>query len=539
MTQRPPIPRRTHPLWRGIFCLLLGCAAWWLVTWWLEPRPLWVRPAVPEHVQAHPLVEGAAGKYVVGYWLQSKFAEHYMNGLVVLDQATGKEVQRTRTDKSVSISSEAPRFRGDSLWRLGNVEEGVALFRWDFTRSNKEEVVKQWPRDWWQGVMHDWSADGSTAMIKVHFSLSPYVALLDWSGWLRPILLSDNRAIDLLWFETWRLPETRDAPPKLDCRWTPHYSRWGEPLRLSGDGHWAAFREYTLDDKVLERLRKSKAQWTGDELTQLVRRSPAGAMVYDTETGRLVHQFPVGKALHYWMNWYGSTLLLEQLQPKAMYDKVEEFPGWRHPINEAYDFASGLAVPVELPLPLRKSTIVPKEINGLLLVSIPSDDRSQLHDYMTLQRQGNALVIRDQWLRRRTSGGIDSLWVSDCCRETWMTRDPKPSLMQTLLEKLPQWDWLDKWLDRLFHAHSLAVMIPSGQHEASLIRRRMLAQSDLLRRHIYLIDQPWHESGRTYGQLECYRVPVVVYSSWWGRVVGLVVVLLVWLIMTRRARRLA
>jgi hypothetical protein len=538
MTQPPPTPRRTHPLWRGFLCLLLGCGAWWLVTWWLEPRPLWVRPAQPEHVQVHPLAEDASGKYVVGYWLHSKSAQEYVDGLVVLDQANGMEVQKLSTNKPVISRSESPRFRGETLWRVGNVDDGIALFRWDFIHNKKEEVVKHWPSTLWQGALHEWSADGSTAVIKVHFSLNPYMALLDWSGWLRPVLLSDNRILDLLWYETWRLPEKRNTSAVMICRWTPHFSRWEEPLRLSGDGRWAAFRECTIDDKVLELLRKTKVQWNGDELTELVRRSPAGALVYDTETGKQVHQFPAHKALHLWGTWYGSIFLLEQFKPKAVYDQEEDFPGFDHPHNEAYDFASGKPVRVQLPFPLEKSVIVTKEINGLLLVSIPeATSQGRLHHYMTLQREGNSLVIRDCWPSYHANSGIDTLWVSPRCREAWVEQDSDPRLLHSLLERLPQWEWLNRWVGRNYESQAHAAMIPSGHNQPSLVRPRLLVQSDMLRHHLYLLVHHWHDGGSTYGNLESYRLPVLVYSSWWSRGMGLVVLLVAWVALTRRARR--
>lgn len=348
------------------------------------------------------------------------------------------------------------------------------------------------------------------------------------------------------WYESYQLAEEAGQPPKLLARWTPEY--WNSWCDVSPDGRWAVFPEPWGDEKLAYVRAKASGRTTfrGKELAELFRSSTRGIRVYDTSTGKFTRHYQDTDPIHPTQGWLDNNLVitsyrfpddaemsLETLREGAANVNLNHYSHTAqmtsHVLRLGNDGAQMLAVPTILKQP--NSSFYS---NGRVLVA------TQLTGAELMVRegeiQGQEVIFKQS---ARFPGHGDPRWVG------WLPGTGQyVALAGSIYYRVhlmlgERWPWLDLVLRSIDPLLSKSGSVVVGEQKDGSVRECRIHQD--------FVDQAWARFSNLYliaksksGSitLNCYAVPLTIYSPWWGHgaalVPFLVLVIVLWIIRHRR-----
>lgn len=299
-TLKPRKPCRTHPIWRGLFCLILGFSAWVGVSRWLQPKSLWSKLVSEQDTIFWPLTEDENGKYLVAWESPSRPGPVLESNpvLAVLDQRTGAVLHSTpHHDQKLPISYFVPRIHQRVIWRVKDAEsptENVLELRsWHFEKDNAEKVVHRWRCPNYIYIHVDWSKNSQVLLIRYHFP--PLLLMLAAEPnimfkWLIYHAQTEG-GFYASWYESWKIPESENGTATMLARWTVPWTRWQEYAELSPDGRYAAVTECLSTESNVIRKLSGQREVHGQQLLRAFTDPPYGTLLFDTATGKQQYHF--------------------------------------------------------------------------------------------------------------------------------------------------------------------------------------------------------------------------------------------------------
>lgn len=254
--------KRRRPIWRAFWCLLLGSLVWWLVAWWLEPKPLW-RVKLQAKETLIPLQE-YPGQHQLLVYREANLQLGDDQSLVLLDLRTGQKLHHLNVKTNIAGSSNLmiPRRHQGHFYRLESNhkdDDGVtkSLVRWNPDGTAQEEILQSWKLSW--NMQVDWPLGSTTILL--HGSW-PWRALFycshpNWFSWLMVqydwhVMLMDMQEKESPYriTQTWQLPTQGQTKPQLLATWQTMPLCTSPPM-LSDDGKWTVALKVNLWSKAV------------------------------------------------------------------------------------------------------------------------------------------------------------------------------------------------------------------------------------------------------------------------------------------------
>lgn len=284
-------PERRLRVRRWFGALLLGLSAWWILGWWLEPRPLWQNEATSVGI----ICEDSSGRWLATSEYKSvsisrNETKSEVVAFSILDTATGQKKYTLLNPEQEPVNTvfrnlQLASFRicGDTLWRCTLTKTGkdycYQLRAWHFTDDDKEHVVLQWNPTTDDPFELHFSENGSPFFIlhtewPWHVGLSTVLAD-HWSGLVQLLALQTDKkwtTAIMPWLRVYQLPTEPGQQIAPMTSWLLPPLRWSKPA-IAGDLSWIAFGDSALP-----------AQWQGSSGQRFSQ--PGGLLLYDVMTGR-------------------------------------------------------------------------------------------------------------------------------------------------------------------------------------------------------------------------------------------------------------
>ncbi len=285
-----------------------------------------------------------------------------------------------------------------------------------------------------------------------------------------------------------------------------------------------------------------------ERLAELSRPSIRGIRVYDTSTGKHTIHLADQAPIHLSHDWLGQLLIVYSPKiPKDTEFSLTSFRDYqsryitavkhRYQVLKVHD---GKVQALETPEILH--TILPPDpnvnafySNGASLVLIQPSGKNRV--VSEVHASGDVAIIK-----RSASfpSNEETRWVA------WLPGTDqylaiKSSVHQRLhLKWGNKWPWLDgllryidPWLSK--KEDVMVVEERDGSYQECLFRQELVGKTTSQFSNLYLLDK----SKQPQFTLNCYAVPVAIYSPWWARGAAILpFVVLIWLMLKRRRQHL-
>ncbi|MFO0811742.1 MAG: hypothetical protein U0796_00890 [Gemmatales bacterium] len=553
-------PRKTHPFWRAFVCLLLGLAAWWGVAWWLEPKPLWRVPLPDKEIQI-PVCELPERQQV----LVSKFKVGPLDssGLVLLDLRTGQllhEIQPVTTLRFDSSIHPRPRWYQGCYYWLSTQGNNLRLWRWQPESGGKEEQVHQWKfhESFCSQVV--WPEGSDTFMLVWNWPWEIMASHLQRDPYLRVMMaccVEEAWSIRNWAMHAWKLPEAGQTQLQQVSRHQASHWEMCKPV-LSDDGRWLAsvrFRDYDRSHARRELSRLGNALVDIAKLEKVLPLARSEIIITPTNAESPIVQHAVeADSLVQDAQWAGPYLFalgwkrkLIKTQPASQLLEQQEHQDVRTTLMEKvhWIFAWDGTTLKPLRLPTRWDPSDWKwHCQSNELVGTSKYAGSGLRSIVVMERYGDMLRVKHMLADFRS----DERGAYHAASQQVVTvHGIEPSNWERQVrgwaEKYP---WLLSMADLLFprNRYETAIYdlisqqcVARWHHQYAMNDIGPITPRELSRLYTasYLGTGPENMLLLT---LNCYAFPIVMWSPWWSKAAGILVVVVLWIVLTRRVRML-
>jgi hypothetical protein len=541
LTSRQP-PRLIR---RGIVCLLLGWLAWWLVYWWIEPKPLWTVPAAGQN-GTNSVFDVDDENQVTLVWEDPQYHnnENKHPVLQVYSLRDGKRLNTLSLGvEETSIASAL--FLFGEVWRKKVLNDQVQEIRcWRWKDAGPEKIVHTCKTPEEYDCTIYWPEHCQHLLIKqsIPWQILPSLLLTQQLGPFGAGVVSCFEP-DYAHFTAYQLMEL-NSTGEPGCRvirsWR-EFQPGNEDWRLSPNGRYLVKlrihdRHPALLHTRLEPLWKERR--TLAEHLKAIGGYRQHIELADALTGKTISSQAVetGSFLDLDGTEMQGDLLLVQckkikeqqtLSGTAFYRFLRNFDQSYDLDNQPLDYVVGHLLYQTTPTGL-KSISLPKAGEDMSIVLQGHNNsvflRSHLYDWighltadrLWIDREEKVLGTRlsagqhhEQHVEWRNEGGPIPNSLYEYSRERpWLYQWIEPFCRQEITAVL-----YDANLEPLWRWHRMEVQVYSGQKG---------------NQYMFLTPYRWVNENRVNTELRCYRLPLVTYSLWWPRVAGLLTTILTW-----------
>ncbi len=523
-----------------IVASLMGMVAWYGLGRWMEPKPLWIKSYSPAQRQYHPTSYDPDRKLLAMF----EYQDHQIYPasledtiLMVVDTRTGATMARLSVGNiriqgiQRHMSSYYPHIAGDRVYRFAlrveNEQEIVELRSWTYQTEQHERIehtwhvdLNTWHAEWNMNEPLEFFIANRWPWIPAYFPLTHQIMGLDQALSLSGLQWRD---VSKVMYESWTIEPKAKALSRwiqadYATTWTTrqpgkfftiagHEGKVYETDTKSGLTQLLPFGETKnyidllhADDRliILKRHQQSKLDVVeGKELT-ISRSSPgAGQVDWSYDEWRPIYDLRQGKLLK-WPPGLETNLLFEDFM-----------------VVDSHDSSRLLYYSDRGQAGLPSIFLLMSLLNGeLKLIATWKNDA--IHYFMLPQFNGqliatvNEIVITPEYLQ-----WIPKMdWIQDII--FWLIPEDRNSVAL-----------IDESTGKVLWRRQDRVIL----NETGILTRM---NRDILLLTHDSIDQATQAPLK---ELECWSLPIVIYSAWWARGTGLIMMALILLAMMKRRSR--
>jgi len=558
--------RNRHPIWRGLLCLVLGLSAWWGVARWLEPKPKWSIDFRNTSSFLVPHADSPDGRYVIANEVLQEGTDRFQpQAIVILDASTGKVLHRLKTEQERALpwvlsSSEwdhEARWRNGMVWRIVPIMHPqqsniMQLTAWNPEGEAKEQIVHSWTTNALTYLRAHWPEESNIIVTEfgtnwlqlqrcIQTYLAPYLAY----RLLNPMIDFSIRS-----FQSWAVPSTSGEGCRCLASWVLPIDAIYQNSAVSPDGKRIAYAMgYILSDKMAYERAKllGLTNPTPEELLNCYVARRRGILIYNTQTGQLEHEIKAGAGVYVGnVHWVGNYLVanfqqvtlpnpvdfhvLEQLcirssRSTATFSQYSQgcliyrigpdgVKLIRHPEGTSFESLGFME---------RQDTLFGFCGGSRYLLNVKGDQLQVIHQLKVNDDQqvwpGSCLT---QWIAQQVDYRISNKWISSII--DWSESKP----------------WLKKWFNYFWPESRTSIQVIDPQSGKELWRWNdhwAITQSSSLIRQFYLLPYQHNPDSPMRYQflaLHSFDMPLKLCSLWWPRLVGVLVAVCAWFLLTYR-----